>query len=75
MSISDKRYVITMPDGSKWSIPINSISLNRAKYYAENDNIPFSEAIKDTEKEFEGGGVSGIASCRVSCRGRVCAVS
>jgi tetratricopeptide (TPR) repeat protein len=32
-------------------------------------------ALFHTGKEFEGGGVSGIASCRVSCRGRVCAVS
>ena len=28
---------VTMPDGSKWDVPVSVIALDRAKYYADRD--------------------------------------
>lgn len=32
-----KNLRITMPDGSKWDIPVSVIALDRAKYYAREE--------------------------------------
>ena len=32
--ILKKRLIVTMPDGSKWAVPVEIIALSRAKYYA-----------------------------------------
>ena len=31
----DWRYIVWMPDGSKWSVPVDVIARNRAAYYAD----------------------------------------
>lgn len=35
MSIEDKFLKVTMPDRSKWKIPVRVIAEHRARYYAE----------------------------------------
>lgn len=35
MSILTKKYVTTMPDGSKWAVPVATIAANRANRYAK----------------------------------------
>lgn len=39
MSILDRWLLISMPDGSRWAVPIKIIAESRAKYYAENKDI------------------------------------
>lgn len=41
MSIRDKKYIVTMPDGSRWAVPVEVIALDRARFYAEEfgDNV------------------------------------
>ena len=34
----DKKLRITMPDGSKWDVPVKFIALDRAGYYAKEFN-------------------------------------
>lgn len=54
MSILDKNYIVTMPDESKWAVPVRIIAENRAKYYAGVDEISFEESlITDTVPLFE----------------------
>lgn len=31
------QYVVTMPDGSKWAVPVEVIARNRAAYYANKE--------------------------------------
>lgn len=35
MSVEDKFLKVTMPDGSKWKVPVRIIAEHRAKYYFE----------------------------------------
>jgi hypothetical protein len=53
--IIDKKYVVTMPDGSKWAVPVRVIAQNRAESYAgdfddsadvslEEDTLPLFES-------------------------------
>lgn len=35
MSILEKNYIVTMPDGEKWIIPVSFIANNRSSYYAD----------------------------------------
>jgi len=37
MHILAKHYVVEMPNGEKWSVPVNVIAMNRAKHYAKED--------------------------------------
>lgn len=37
-TIMDKTLRITMPDGSKWDVPVMVIARDRAEYYADNDD-------------------------------------
>lgn len=47
---------VTMPDSSKWDVPISAIADNRAKYYAEKDTKTTSgeqyDAVYKEEYEF-----------------------
>lgn len=51
MSVLTKSYVVTMPDGSKWSVSVQHIALHRANYYAEADLL--NEDLKATVELFE----------------------
>jgi len=33
--ILKKNYVVTMPDGSRWAVPVKLIAQSRAEYYAD----------------------------------------
>jgi hypothetical protein len=33
--VEDKKYIVTMPDGSKWALPVMVIARDRAKNYAD----------------------------------------
>lgn len=52
--MDDKAYIITMPDGSEWAIPLAIIARSRAAYYAPEfgDDIERSLA-EDTIPLFE----------------------
>ena len=53
-SIFMKQYVVTMPDGSRWSVPVQVIAEHRAAYYASVDNVDIVEALwADTVPMFE----------------------
>ncbi|SRR6266852_5121996 len=47
------KYIhITMPDGSVWKVPADSVARDRAKYYAKQDTLHHSEdyqAVYDNE--------------------------
>lgn len=32
--IAERQYVVTMPDGSRWAVPLMAIATHRARYYA-----------------------------------------
>lgn len=36
---------VTMPDGSKYDVPVALIAANRAQYYAGRDGISFEESL------------------------------
>ena len=40
-------YRITMSNGDMWSIPVWTIMLNRAEYYAKVDDIPIDESLNE----------------------------
>lgn len=40
-----KLYVVTMPDGSKWGVPVMFIARNRAAYYARLDKVSFNASL------------------------------
>lgn len=46
MSILDKKLIVTMPDGSKWAVPVRVIAFNRARYYSFEFNC-------DTERSLD----------------------
>lgn len=35
--MTDKRYIVEMPDGSEWAIPVMLIARSRAEYYATKE--------------------------------------
>lgn len=54
MSILNKNYVTTMPDGSKWAVPVKVIAESRAAYYAKDFGGDIEKSISnDTEPLFE----------------------
>lgn len=54
MSILDQNYIVTMPDESKWAVPVRIIAESRAKYYANADEVSFEESLnEDTVPLFE----------------------
>lgn len=49
-----KKYLrVTMPDGSKWDVPVMVIAKSRAEYYSHYDKCSFQEAFKETLNFFE----------------------
>ena len=54
MSIENKFLKVTMPDGSRWKVPVRIIAENRARYYAEKEYITLEQSLKfDTLPLFE----------------------
>lgn len=54
MSILNKKLIITMPDSSKWSVPVEPIARNRAAQYAsEFDGDVEKSLAQDTAPLFE----------------------
>lgn len=50
----DKQYVVTMPDGSKWAVPVRVIAESRADYYAHEYDGDLDRSLKeDTIPLFE----------------------
>lgn len=49
-----KHLQVTMPDGSKWAVPVEVIAMNRAVYYAKNDGMTLEDSLNnDTNPLFE----------------------
>ena len=44
--LATKRYFITMPDDSVWAVPVMFIAQHRAKFYAEQNEIPITESLE-----------------------------
>ena len=38
---------VTMPDGSKWDIPVHLIQMDRARYYAEKDGSTVDKIMQE----------------------------
>lgn len=57
MSIMSKHYIVTMPNGERWSVPVMVIAEHRARYYAEKygGNVRKSYQ-EDTKQLFEADG-------------------
>lgn len=54
MDILDKRYVVEMPNGERWSVPVRLIAEHRAKHYAhEFDDDLAKSLIEDTGPLFD----------------------
>ena len=54
MSILDKMYIVTMPDETRYAVPVMAIAHNRAKYYAkEYDDNAARSLQEDTAPFFE----------------------
>lgn len=49
----DSRYIVIMPDGSQWSVPVELIAENRAKYYAGNAGISMEASLEETWELFQ----------------------
>ncbi len=47
MSIENKFLKVSMPDGSKWKIPVRVIAEHRAKYYANKKHISLEQALNE----------------------------
>ena len=47
MGIRDKNYIVTMPDGSRWSIPVEVIAKDRALHYY------LTQEFESTERSLE----------------------
>ena len=53
-SILDKNYIVTMPDGSQWSVPVVVIATNRAASYADEFDGDTARSLEeDTHPLFE----------------------
>ena len=46
-------YIISMPDGSKWSIPVSVIASDRAAYFAKEFDGDEDRSLEDTLQLFE----------------------
>ena len=53
MSIENKFLKVSMPDGSKWKVPVRIIIENRAIYASKKLNTPLEIAIQYTISLFE----------------------
>ena len=54
MSVLKKKLVTTMPDGSKWTVPVEVIANNRAKEYADEFDGDVARSLaEDTAPLFE----------------------
>jgi hypothetical protein len=42
-----KHLQVTMPDGSKWAVPVDVIAMNRAAYYAKNDGLTIEDSLNN----------------------------
>ena len=52
--VMNMHYRVHMEDGSKYDVPLLIIALNRAQYYAKQDNITLQESLdNDTLPMFE----------------------
>ena len=47
MEILEKHYVVEMPNGEKWSLPVNVIAEHRAKHYAHEFNGDIEKSLKE----------------------------
>lgn len=49
-----KHLQVTMPDGSKWAVPVEVIAMNRAAYYAKAEGTTIEDSLNnDTNPVFE----------------------
>ena len=56
MTILNADYIITMPDDSKWKIPVRVIAMNRAEWCLNDNPTEFASitlAMRDTAEYFE----------------------
>ena len=54
MSVLHKEYIITMPYGNKWSVPVLHIALNRAEYFQDEYGGDVEKSLlQDTKPLFE----------------------
>lgn len=54
MEILSKKYVVTFENGERWSIPVNVIAMDRAKYYAKEFDGDINKSLEeDTAPLFE----------------------
>lgn len=53
MSVLENFLRVTMPDGSRYDVPVMIIAENRAKFYADISEIPVEEALGETENLFK----------------------
>jgi len=44
--ICQANYIITMPDGSKWRVPVFEIAIHRASYYSRIDAVPYIQSLE-----------------------------
>jgi len=52
MDILNKTYIVTMPNGSKWGVPVWVIAYHRVDYYrSRGDEV--KEALQETKELFE----------------------
>lgn len=52
--ILDKKLRVTMPDGSKWDVPVRVIAENRAQYYVDiGEFVALNESLDETTELFE----------------------
>lgn len=45
--ILDKKYVVTMPDGSRWAVPVRDIALDCAGYWAKHHGGDTEKALRE----------------------------
>ncbi|OEU66306.1 MAG: hypothetical protein BA863_10435 [Desulfovibrio sp. S3730MH75] len=53
MSIRDKNYIITMPDGTRWGIPVEVIAVHHAQYFAKDFDGNTARSLEATWSAFE----------------------
>lgn len=55
MSIMNKDYIVTMPNGERWSVKVSDIAEHRARYYAMRYGGNVRQSYQeDTKPLFEG---------------------
>jgi len=51
--VMNKKLIVTMPSGARFSVPVSAIANSRAAYYAQVDNISLEDSLnEDTIPEF-----------------------